>query len=230
MQLVMIVMFHFFIVASKAHLLDMTTSMNSVSVLSHGSGSVQSSDSRSETKKYLLLRDTIAKCRWPHGVSSRSRLLSKRSEQRVLKGSLWQEIEDNPFNPASSKSLSRAVSSSSGGAMSIGGSSLFKQSVESIEIEDLTLQCASAFLAEISADTCRLLLAIPTSEERFFVHSDHDRIYHAKFINVGSDVIVSKRNIPPCRATVKWKGRLAGKQGVWFGVEIMVTYFNIYPV
>lgn len=177
----------------------------------------QSPKKTAATKKYLLLRDTVAKAKWTRGVASRTRLLSKRSEQRVLKGSLWQGLENNKYNPAN---LPPPVSSRSN---SRSGSLALPVSVESIEIEDLTLQCASAFLAELSDEICSLLLAIPTSEERFFVYSDHDRLSHAKFINVGSDVIVSKRNFQPCRATVKWKGRLAGKQGVWFGVEIMVS-------
>ena len=185
-------------------------------------GSIQSSDGR-ETKKYLLLRDTVAKSRSGHS-GSRSRLLSKRNEQRVLKGSLWQEVDDGgtfyPPPPTTTKSLNRSLSSPSKTS-----GSHYKLLVESIEIEDLTIQCASAFLVEIPADICSLLLAIPTSEERYIVHSDPDRIYHARFINVGSDVIVFKRNIEPCRATVKWKGRLAGKQGIWFGVEIKVCMY-----
>lgn len=196
----------------------MTTSIRSMSSYN----SMKSSESQGETKKYLLLRDTVAKTKWPHGITSRSRLLSKRSEQRVLKGSLWQEVEDgvigNSVAPSTSRSLSR-----SGSSITSPAGPPFKQVVESIEIEDLHLQCASGFLAEISDETCRLLLAIPTSEERFYVFSDTDRMKHAQFINVGADVIVNKRNIPPCRAAVRWKGRLAGKQGLWFGVEIMVS-------
>lgn len=207
-------------------------SVNTVHVMSRHESIHSNPDG--ETKKYMLMRDTVAKSRWS-GSGSRSRLLSKRSEQRVLKGSLWQEMEGNGLCPVSPPpsvgTLSRSASTPAGSA----GTAVFKRFLESIEIEDLTLHCAAAFLTEISADTCRLLLAIPTSEERFHVHHDADRIYHAKFINVGSDVIVSKRNVPPCRASVKWKGRLAGKQGVWFGVEIVVCkllnfeyLYNIY--
>jgi len=194
----------------------MTTSANSMSLSSHDS--LQGSDVQ-ETRKYILLRDTVAKARWSHGGT---RLLSKRSEQRVLKGSLWQEADMfGAACPPPNRSYSRSSSVSSPHA-----NLQYKQTVESLEIEDLSLQCASAFLDEISNETCRLLLAIPTSEERFYIHSDSLRMQHAQFINVGADVIVTKRNIPPCRATVKWKGRLVGKQGVWFGVQIIVSSLN----
>ena len=196
--------------------------MTSLRSISSYSGSMQSSEGQ-EVKKYILVRDTVAKSRWPHGVSAKSRILSKRSEQRVLKGSLWQEMEEsflhNSLPPSTSRSLSRSGSSMTTSP----GAPPFKQCVESIEIEDLTLQCAAGFLSEITDEICRMLLAIPTSEERYYVYSDTDRMKHAQFINVGSDVIVNKRNIPPCRAAVRWKGRLAGKQGLWFGVEIVVS-------
>lgn len=193
------------------------TSLASCSISSQGS--VRSCEGY-ETKKYILLRDTIAKSKWSHTASSRARLRSKRSEQRVLKGSLWQQVEEDVFNQSVSSQSSKS-SKGGGGVTSPAGQ--YKLNLESLEIEDLTLQCASAFLAEITEELCRMLLAIPTSEERYIVHSDKDRMNSAKFINVGSDVIVRKRNVEPCRAIVRWKGRLAGKQGVWFGVEIMVS-------
>lgn len=179
-------------------------------------GSVRSSEGYDCFKKYILLRDTVAKSKWTN-ASSKTRLRSKRSEQRVLKGSLWQELEEDLFFPPQHLSkLQRSNSSTSPSAP-------FKLRVESLEIEDLTLQCASGFLSEISDELCRLLLAIPTSEERYLVHTDQERMKCAKFINVGSDVTVNKRNVESCRAVVRWKGRLAGKQGVWFGVEIVVS-------
>lgn len=181
-------------------------------------GSVRSSDGYDSCKKFILLRDTVAKSRWTN-ASSKTRLRSKRSEQRVLKGSLWQELEEDLFAPPqySSKQQKASLSSSSSPLTP------YKLRVESLEIEDLTLQCASGFLSEISDEVCRLLLAIPTSEERYAVHSEPERIKCAKFINVGSDVTVNKRNVESCRAVVRWKGRLAGKQGIWFGVEIVVS-------
>lgn len=199
------------------------TSIASCSISSQGS--VRSCEAY-ETKKYILLRDTVAKSKWSHTASSRARLRSKRSEQRVLKGSLWQQVEDDVFNQSISSQSSKSSSKGGGGTGGITSPALqYKLSLESLEIEDLTLQCASAFLAEISEELCRMLLAIPTSEERYIVHNDTDRMKSAKFINVGSDVIVRKRNVEPCRAVVRWKGRLAGKQGIWFGVEIMVSDF-----
>lgn len=196
--------------------------MTSLRSISSYSGSMQSSEGQ-EVKKYILVRDTVAKSRWPHGVSAKSRILSKRSEQRVLKGSLWQEMEESFLHSSLPPSTSRSLSRSGSSMTTSPGAPPFKQCVESIEIEDLTLQCAAGFLSEITDEICRMLLAIPTSEERYYVYSDTDRMKHAQFINVGSDVIVNKRNIPPCRAAVRWKGRLAGKQGLWFGVEIVVS-------
>ena len=181
----------------------------------------QSVDSRETNKKYILLRDTVGKCKALHGSGSRSKLLAKRSEQKVLKGSLWQEIQNgNDQILSSSNKLHSLTYHRSSSTTSQSGA--FKLFLESVEVEDLTLNCAAAFLAEVSDEISFLLLAIPTNEERLYFYSDQDRMYYAKLINVGSDVIVNKRNVPPCRATVRWKGRLAGKPGGWFGVEIMV--------
>jgi len=184
------------------------TSLASFSISSHGS------TEPSDTRKYVLIRDTVAKSKWPSG--SRARLLSKKSEQRVLKGSLWQEADYSPLLPPPS-STSKSKTGVSSPIQPL------KYQFESLEIEDVTLQCPiDGFLMEITEEECRLLLAIPTSEERYKVFADKERMASARFINVGSDVIVCKRNVPACRATIRWKGRLAGKQGVWFGVEIMV--------
>lgn len=183
-------------------------------------------ETRSESRKYLLLRDQQARSRRGVNSTSKLQLVSRHEEQRVLKGSLWEHRDSlspnqslSSLGSAGSKTtvISGKASTSSGHAGAVG-----KLELDSIEYDEVRLQTAEANVSALSEQLCRLLLAIPDCEERYKVLMDRDHISTAELINVNSRVIVSTRKLEPCKGLVRWKGRIANKQGISFGIEIQV--------
>ena len=171
-----------------------------------------------DTKKYILLKDSLARTKRGVNSTGKLKLISRHEEQRVLKGSLWEQREFHSPN--------HSLSSFS----SAGSSSSRKLELDSIEYDEVRLITADSQVAELSEQQCRLLLAVPDCDERYKVHHDQEHMSTATLINVHSRVIVSTRKLEPCKGIVRWKGRLAGKQGISFGVEIQVCQLSFYHI
>lgn len=207
---------------------------------SHQSSIEDTANHTLETKKYILLKDSLAKTRRGVNSTGKLKLISRHEEQRVLKGSLWEEREfHSPNHSLSSFSSSGSKSTIGGGAggsrsvSSVAGGNLNtlslshaprKLELDSIEYDEVRLVTQDNNVNELTEQQCRLLLAIPDCDERYKVHIDSDHMSTATLINVHSRVIVSTRKLDPCKAIVRWKGRIAGKQGISFGVEIQVSF------
>lgn len=180
-------------------------------------------DRRHNSRKFILLKDAQAKSRRGVNSTTKPRLPSKHEEQRMLRGSLWEERECGALgSPASSLSSFGSGSKSSSLTPGVAPISPRKHELDSIELDDVKLSCPDSIVAELTDDLCRLFLAIPDCEERFKFFSDVDRLKYATYIRVNSRVMVCTRRLSPCKGIIRWKGRLEQRQGVWFGVEIEV--------
>lgn len=186
-----------------------------------------------DTKKYMLIKDCLAKTKRGVNSTGKLKLISRHEEQRVLKGSLWEQRETHSHSPnhslssfssagskntIPSKSANQALNSSSAS----NSSHTRKVELDSIEYDEVRLITQEVNISELSEQQCRLLLAVPDCDERYKVHLDQEHMSTATLINIHSRVIVSTRKLEPCKGIVRWKGRLAGKQGISFGVEIQV--------
>ncbi|XP_067942322.1 ubiquitin carboxyl-terminal hydrolase CYLD-like [Watersipora subatra] len=178
-----------------------------------------------ETKKYLLLKDQQARSKRGVNSTGKIQLISKHEEQRVLKGSLWEQRDSvspnhslSSFGSAGSKST--VLSGKSASLALPHANNIRKLELDSIEYDEVRLLTSESNVSGLTEKLCRLLLAIPDCEERYKVLMDQDHISTAELINVNSRVIVSTRRLEPCKGLVRWKGRIANKQGISFGVEI----------
>lgn len=194
-----------------------------------------------DTKKYILLKDSLARTKRGVNSTGKLKLISRHEEQRVLKGSLWEQREfhspNHSLSSFSSAGSKNTIPGSGGGKSggitlnsSTGSSSSRKLELDSIEYDEVRLITADSQVAELSEQQCRLLLAVPDCDERYKVHHDQEHMSTATLINVHSRVIVSTRKLEPCKGIVRWKGRLAGKQGISFGVEIQVCQLSFYHI
>lgn len=185
-------------------------------------------ESRSDSRKYLLLKDQQAKSKRGVNSTSKLQLISRHEEQRVLRGSLWEQRDSVSPN----QSLSSLGSSGSKTTVISGKASTApnhtnnagKLELDSIEYDEVKLHTSETNVCLLTEHLCRLLLAIPDCEERYKVLMDKDHIETAELINVNSRVIVCTRKLEPCKGLVRWKGRIANKQGLSFGVEIQVSF------
>ena len=182
-----------------------------------------------ESKKYMLLKDQQAKSKRGVNSTSKLQLISKHEEQRVLKGSLWEHRDSvspnhslSSFGSAGSKST--VLSGKSASLALPQNNNIRKLELDSIEYDEVKLQTSENNVKALTEQLCRLLLAIPDCEERYKVLMDKEHISTAQLIDVGSRVIVSTRKLEPCKGIVRWKGRIANKQGTSFGVEIQVRF------
>lgn len=179
-------------------------------------------DLRSETRKYILLLDSQAKSR--RGVNSskvKMKFKSKHEDQRVLKGSLWEQNASLSPNP-SITSLGSGGSRLSTKSLSL-SPPVRKVELDSIEYDEVRLVCSDTHVKEISENQCRLLLAVPDSLERYKLYSDKERFLACSYVRVNSQVEINTRHQSSLSCVVRWIGRLPSRQGVWLGVEILVS-------
>lgn len=184
-----------------------------------------------DTKKYILLKDSLARTKRGVNSTGKLKLISRHDEQRVLKGSLWEQRESrspnhslSSFSSAGSKTTTPAKS---GITLNPSTNAARKLELDSIEYDEVRLSTPETIVSELTEQQCRLLLAIPDCDERYKVHLDAELMSTASLINVQSRVIVSTRKLAPCKGIIRWKGRIAGKQGISFGVEIQVSSLHI---
>lgn len=178
-------------------------------------------DLRSDSRKYVLLQDSQAKSR--RGVNSskvKMKFKSKHEDQRVLKGSLWEQRESISPNP-SITSLGSGGSRISTKNLSL-SPAVRKLDLDSIEYDEVRLSVPEAHVKEITENQCRLLLAIPDSLERHKLFSDTDRFITCSYVSTDSQVKVTTRLHTSVLCAVRWRGRMRSRQGVWLGVEILV--------
>lgn len=178
-------------------------------------------DLRSDSRKFILLQDSQAKSR--RGVNSskvKMKFKSKHEDQRVLKGSLWEQKESLSPNP-SITSLGSGGSRISTRNLSL-SSGIKKLELVSIEYDEVRLSCQDSQVKEISENQCRLLLAIPDSLERYKLYSETERFIACSYVNINSQVQINTRHHSSLLCIVKWMGRMSNRQGVWLGVEISV--------
>lgn len=182
---------------------------------------------RAETKKFILLKDLQAKSKRGVNSTSKLQLISRHEEQRVLKGSLWEEKDsvspNHSLSSFGSTGSKNTVLSSKTGITLSHANNIRKLELDSIEYDEVRLQTAEGNVSELTEQQCRLLLAIPDCEERYKVHLDREHMATSTLITVNSRVVVSTRKLDPCKGVVRWRGRIANKQGISFGVEIEVS-------
>ena len=72
------------------------------------------------------------------------------------------------------------------------------------------------------------LLAVENSISRYDLFINKlDFLTHCIFQNVGDKVdVILEPNIIPSAAVIRYKGKIPNKRGIFFGVEILVSYFT----
>lgn len=169
----------------------------------------------------MLLQDSLAKSRIGINASrNKVKFKSKHEELKVLKGSLWELLDSASPNPSINSLGSGDSKKSSPRFLS---SQAKKVEVYSVELDDVKLLCADSLLYELTERQCRLLLAVPDCLERYeFVTQKEGKFASRCLIGVKARVMVNTRLHAGLAAVIRWIGRLPGKQGLWFGVEIQV--------
>lgn len=185
-----------------------------------------SGEHRADTKKYLLLYGTTQKLRSSpkhSGISKvKKKLTGKTKDQQALAGSLWESRCEPASSNSSVSSVNSANSRQKSRTLAIKDSPTKKLELDSIEYDDVMMSCPEHFVIELSESQCRLLLAIPNCKERYTLVNDNKKLNTITFVSVGSWVTVRTRHQGILRCVVRWMGRLPGKQGTWFGLEIQV--------
>lgn len=175
--------------------------------MSSASSSQQSlEEEKKHLKKYILLQEKTAKSKRGINSTAKPKLPTKTDDVRALKGSLWEERD--PGSPSSGESPRYAANQPK------------KVDLTSLEYDELSLSVSADHVKSISHEECSLLLAVPSSDERCQIFEDRTWLEEGLLMKDGAQVTVTKRNISGIPGTVKWRGRLHGKQGTWFGVEL----------
>lgn len=200
------------------------------SIMSSGGSSSQPSSiggdcKLTEQRKYILLVDShIRTKKTSNSLMSKVKLAAKHEEQKVLKGSLWEQRDVYTPNSSSNSigSGNSKHSSASKKVASHAGVHENKIQLDSLEYENTQLICPESQVAELTDYCCRLLQAIPDDTERYRFYKDKDKFGSCTEIDINSKVLVDTRLHGSLSAVVRWRGRISTRLGIWFGVEIEV--------
>ena len=159
---------------------------------------------------FILLSDQLA--------SRREKALLPRQKTdedcvTVLQGSLWTlsnpEVEDGAVNSANAIYMSGRP----------------KWILNSKEFDGVVLQTTPSEVERLSEHEYELLIGLSTCADRYKVFRDKEWLREGLDIDKDSLVYILNQNDLPERVPgiVRYKGRLPGKSGIWFGVQLSVV-------
>ena len=89
--------------------------------------------------------------------------------------------------------------------------------VESVDDSTITLTCKKRFLSSLQLREAKLLAAIPNNTDRYTVFMDKNWLKDGDFIGVGLVVdLIDKSQF----GKVRYKGKVEGRRGIVFGIEL----------
>ncbi len=97
-----------------------------------------------------------------------------------------------------------------------------KISVVSVEDDTKVLEVETADLAKLTETEANLLLAIPTSKERFEIFRSRNILERAAALQEGDKMKVKVKSWTT-QGKLKYKGKLLGRRGIHFGLELNVS-------
>jgi hypothetical protein len=164
------------------------------------------STDRPQRFRYILRKEHIANKK-EKGILSRHKT---GDEINVLPGTLWEDYEDKQ-----TKKHEKI------------GFSYFS----SLDFENLILSCPPSDVTRINQGEYELLASISTCADRMKVFEDKAWLGEGLTLDVGSYVHIHRYPNLPEKApgVIKYKGSLSGIKGLWFGVELLVSYSICCP-
>jgi hypothetical protein len=86
-------------------------------------------------------------------------------------------------------------------------------------------------VSKLTDSEADLLVAVTSTEERFRIYRERNRLGPGKLLDVGAKVFVKLTNHPEeVTGVIRYKGALSKHIGTMFGVELMgkvTVYFNV---
>lgn len=98
--------------------------------------------------------------------------------------------------------------------------------LDSIGQENIEVQCAADDFRQIIGDEFELLLAVPTCQDRYAIFQNQEWLEDGRLLKVGDFVeVYDKPSAKDLVGKLRYKGPVDGVQGIYFGVELIVSIF-----